>query len=92
MVVGTQKVWLSYQEQKDEILALLERAEEELNKVGRGLSAKHVAEELKSKQVLSVGLREATETMLRRLQDFASGLAAVAAPDKKTLINKEVSL
>lgn len=82
---------MTYQEQKVEILALLEQAEEELNKVGGGASAKHVAEDLRSKQALSVALREATENMLRKLRDLGSGLAAVAAPDKKAIITKEVS-
>lgn len=90
-VSATQKIWLTYQEQKNEILTLLERAEDELRHVGSGPSSKDIAADLRSKQDLSVALREATESMLRKLRDLGSSLMAVAAPEKKPVITKEVS-
>ncbi|XP_039285327.1 nesprin-1-like [Nilaparvata lugens] len=88
---GTQKMWLNYQEQKDEILALLEKAEEELRKINAGnYDSRHISTELRSKQELSSALREAMESMLCKLRDLSAGLSSVTAPDRKPLIAKEV--
>lgn len=70
---------------------MLERADKELKQVGSGMSSKHISGELRSKQELSKALREATENMLRRLRDLGTNLASVAAPEKKSIVVKEVS-
>ncbi|XP_075225316.1 muscle-specific protein 300 kDa isoform X2 [Lycorma delicatula] len=88
---GTHKMWLTYQEQKDEIIELLEKAEEEIKKcaVG-GRDSRFITNELRSKQELSISLREATENMLRKLRDLSAGLTGVTAPERKPVIVKEV--
>lgn len=58
--------------------------------VGSGASPRHIAAELQSKQDLSVALREATENMLKKLRDLGANLVAVAAPENKPIITKEV--
>ncbi|XP_068085330.1 muscle-specific protein 300 kDa [Anabrus simplex] len=89
---GTQKVWFSYKEQKDEILRLLEQAEEELRKATPATpDNRHLAADLQAKQDLSVSLREATEDMLRRLRDLCQSLCNLTAPERKPLLQKEVT-
>ena len=90
-LIGTQKIWSTYHEQKNEILSLLERAENELKNVGSGLAPQHIAEELRNKQEWNRALKEAMEQMLRRLRDLSTNLTGVTAPDRKPVIIKEVS-
>lgn len=90
---GTQKVWTNYKEQKDEILKLLEQAEGELKKVAPGAyDSLKVAADLQAKQDMSVALRKATEEMLCKLRDLCSTLSTMTAPERKPLLQKEVSL
>lgn len=83
-------MWSQYREQKDEIVALLEQAEAELRKMVPGHDPRQVAADLQAKQDMSVALREATEDMLRKLRDLCAALCAVAPPDRKPVLQKEV--
>lgn len=87
---GTQRVWREYREQKDVLVTLLVRADAELRSVSRGGNALRVAEELREKQETCRALREATETLLRRLRDLYASLCAVTAPACKPILHKEV--
>jgi nesprin-1 len=92
MNAGTQKVWKNYKEQKDEILKLLERAEGELKKLAPvAYDSQKVAADLQAKQDISIALRKATEEMLRKLRDLCSTLTTMTAPERKPLLQKEVS-
>ncbi|XP_063222936.1 muscle-specific protein 300 kDa isoform X4 [Bacillus rossius redtenbacheri] len=88
---GTQKVWSSYVDQKDEILQLLEQAEAELQQPSGSHDSRQLAAELQAKQQMSVQLRKATEEALRRLRDLCSQLGQIAAPERKPLLQKEVT-
>ncbi|KAK3930234.1 Nesprin-1 [Frankliniella fusca] len=88
---GTQRAWQSYCEQRDALSALLARADAELRSVSRGGNALRVAEELRDKQATCKALREATETMLKRLRDLYAALCAVTAPDTKPVLQREVT-
>lgn len=84
-------MWTTYNDQKDEIIHLLEKAENELQKVSSGgPDNKQLAMELQVKQDLSVALRKATETMLCRLRDLCAALSNVTVPEQKPLLLKEV--
>jgi nesprin-1 len=87
---GTQKVWLEYRSQRDDIMLLLEQAEDELKKIVPKHDPKLVAADLRAKQDMSVALREATENMLKRLRDLAQSLGEVSGPDKQPVFEKEV--
>ena len=89
---GTHKVWTGYKEQKDEILKLLEQAEGELKKVAPvAYNSQKVTADLQAKQDMSIALRKATEEMLRKLRDLCSTLTTMTAPERKPLLQKEVS-
>jgi len=87
---GTQKVWLEYRSQRDDIMQLLGQAEEELKKIVPKHDPKQVAADLRAKQDMSAALREATENMLKRLRDLAQSLGEVSGPDKQPVFEKEV--
>jgi len=71
---------------------LLEQAEGELKRVAPvAYDSKKVATDLQAKQDMSIALRKATEEMLRKLRDLCSTLTTMAAPERKPLLQKEVS-
>lgn len=90
--LDTQKVWHNYKGQKKEISELLERAEQELKQMQGKPASRDVVRELKEKQELSKALRQATEELLKRLRELCLSLTAVTAPERKPLLQKEVSV
>jgi len=71
---------------------LLEQAEAELKKVAPvAYDSQKVAADLQAKQDMSIALRKATEEMLRKLRDLCSTLTTMTAPERKPLLQKEVS-
>lgn len=89
---GTQKLWSNYNEQKNEILELLARAEQELKNVTpRHYDSSNIAADLQAKQDMSIHLREATEDMLRKLRDLCASLINLTAPEKQPILKKEVT-
>ncbi|XP_064211053.1 muscle-specific protein 300 kDa isoform X18 [Tribolium castaneum] len=86
-LLGTQHLWFNYSEQKQEILDLLHRAEQELKRISPSqYNSSNLPAELLAKQEMAVRLREATEEMLRRLRDLSRNLGVT---DQK--IEKEVT-
>lgn len=89
---GTQKLWSNYSQQKDEILELLARAEQELKRISPGqYNLSNITADLQAKQDMSIHLREATEDMLKKLRDLCSSLATLTSPEKKPQLQKEVA-
>ncbi|XP_059468655.1 muscle-specific protein 300 kDa isoform X2 [Neocloeon triangulifer] len=88
---STQKIWNQYQEQKDEILKLIEQAEAELSRLTGGIDPRKIVADLQAKQEIGIALREATEDMLRKLRDICAALCKVTAPEKKPALQKEVA-
>lgn len=86
----SQKVWVEYRTQREEILALLEQADRELQKLVPRHDPKMLAAELRTKQDMSVALREATEDMLKRLRDLSQSLSNVSSPAQRPVLEKEV--
>lgn len=88
----TQRVWSSYTGQKNEILELLARAEQELKLISPGqYNLSNITADLQAKQDMAIHLREATEDMLKKLRDLCMSLMNFAPPDKKPLLEKEVT-
>lgn len=89
---STQKLWSNYQQQKEEVLTLIEQAESELRNVESGYhDSSQVSTDLQSKHELSISLRKAAEEMLKKLRDVYSSLSEVAAPEKRPILEKEVT-
>lgn len=87
----TQTIWSNFDEQKTEILELLTRAHQELQRIAPGqYTSSNIPGDLQSKQELCIYLREVTEDMLRKLRDLASKLTEYTAPTKKPLVEREV--
>ena len=90
-LLGTQHLWVNYSEQKQEIIELLQRAEQELRRISPSqYNSSNLPAELLAKQEMAVRLREATEEMLRRLRDLSQNLGKVAPTDQPS-IEKEVT-
>ena len=54
-------------------------------------SAQAIADELRNTQETYKTLREAAETMLKRMRDLYAALCEVAAPDSQPILQREVS-
>ncbi|XP_044734627.1 nesprin-1 [Chrysoperla carnea] len=88
----THKVWTNYTEQKDDIMSLLQKAEQELNRIAPGQhNSSNLASDLQAKQEMSIKLRKATEELLKRLRDLCGNLCSIATPEKQPLLQKEVT-
>jgi nesprin-1 len=91
-LIGTQHLWVNYSEQKQEIIELLQRAEQELKRISPSqYNSSNLPAELLAKQEMAVRLREATEEMLRRLRDLSQNLSKVAPSEQKPVLDKEVT-
>lgn len=70
----------------------MEQAERELKKMkGKPNTSRDTVHELRDKQELSKALRLATEELLKRLRELCESLGSMTAPDRKPLLQKEVS-
>lgn len=87
----SQKVWVEYRAQREDILRLLGEAESELKKLVPKHDPKKLAQDLRVKQDMSVALREATEDMLKRLRNLSTSLQNVSSPAQRPVLEKEVS-
>ncbi|XP_046474495.1 muscle-specific protein 300 kDa isoform X6 [Neodiprion pinetum] len=89
---STQKLWSNYQQQKEEVLNLIEQAEGELRGVETGChDSNQMSADLQSKHELSITLRKAAEEMLKKLRDVYSNLSEVTAPEKRPVLEKEIT-
>lgn len=89
----SQKLWSTYQEQKDEILRLIEQAERELRQIESTsyYDATQVASDMQKKQEFSANLRKSAEEMMRKLRETHANLLQSLAPPKKEILEKEVT-
>ncbi|KAF3420921.1 hypothetical protein E2986_09204 [Frieseomelitta varia] len=89
---SSQKLWNTYLEQKEEILKLIEQAEEELRRIESTTyyEASQVSSDLQSKQDFSSTLRKSAEELLKKLQETYSNLTEVAPPERKEVLKKEI--
>lgn len=87
----TQQLYDNYSEQKNEILSLLSRAEQELKQLAPGqYNSSNLPGDLLAKQQMAVRLREAMEHLLKKLRDLCVDLSKLTGPEKKPLLEKEV--
>ncbi|KAL0110413.1 hypothetical protein PUN28_013801 [Cardiocondyla obscurior] len=90
----SQKLWNTYQEQKDEILRLIEQAEKELRQIELTsyYDAAQVSSDLQRKQEFNANLRKSAEEMMRKLRETYSNLSQTITPHvKKETLEKEVT-
>ncbi|XP_029680499.1 nesprin-1 isoform X2 [Formica exsecta] len=92
----SQKLWSTYQEQKDEIYKLIEQAEQELRQID--LTSYHdatqVTTDLQKKQEFNANLRKSAEEIMRKLRETHTNLSqtlTLAPPSKKEILEKEVT-
>lgn len=89
---GAQKVWNNYILQKNEILELLNKAENELKSMSSDQKdSKTLAVDLQAKHAMSVILRQATDDMLNKLRVLCGSLCAHTVAEQKPVLEKEVS-
>lgn len=90
----SQKLWNIYQEQKNEILKLIEQAEKELHQIELAsyYDAAQVSSDLQKKQELNANLRKSAEEMMRKLRETYTNLSqTLTPPSKKEILEKEVT-
>lgn len=89
---GTQAVWSEFVDQKNDIFSMLQTAETELRSLTPlQTDPKNVSQDLKSKRDLNVQLQQASHQLLPKLHALKSELAPLAAPDKRPILEKEVT-
>ncbi|XP_071567068.1 muscle-specific protein 300 kDa isoform X8 [Temnothorax nylanderi] len=90
----SQKLWNTYQEQKDEILRLIEQAEKELRQIELAsyYDAAQVSADLQKKQEFNANLRKSAEEMMKKLRETYTNLSqTLTPPSKKEILEKEVT-
>lgn len=86
---NTQKLLIEYTKTKNELMEIIKRAEDELKTVSddNKHNSQEISIQLRSKQELSIALREAAENMLNKLRDISHNLHI---PEKEFSIDNEV--
>ncbi|XP_018338972.1 PREDICTED: nesprin-1 isoform X6 [Trachymyrmex septentrionalis] len=90
----SQKLWNTYQEQKNEILRLIEQAEKELRQIELAsyYDAAQVSSDLQKKQEFNTNLRKSAEEMITKLRETYTNLSQTSAPpSKQEILEKEVT-
>lgn len=88
----TQRIWITYLEQKELILKLLKRAEQELHAVPvQFASSKQLEDELKVKITLKNELKGALDIGFLKLKELSGHLSNIAAPEQIIIMNEDVS-
>ncbi|KZC10894.1 Nesprin-1 [Dufourea novaeangliae] len=90
---SSQKLWNTYLEQKEEILKLIEQAEEELRKIESAsyYDASQVSSDLQNKQDFSSSLRKSAEELLKKLRETYASLTDIAPTERKEILRKEIT-
>nr|XP_033322974.1 nesprin-1 [Megalopta genalis] len=90
---SSEKLWSTYEEQKEEIFKLIERAEEELSKIETAgyRDASEASSDLRSKQEFASGWRKSAEELLKKLRETYGNLTDVAPTEKKEILGKEIA-
>lgn len=86
---NAQRLLVEYTKTKNEIMEIIKKAENELKIVSddNKHNSKEISIQLRSKQELSLALREAAENMLNKLRDISQNLHI---PEKEFAISNEV--
>lgn len=86
---NAQKLLIDYTKTKNEVVEIIKRAENELKTVSddNKHNSREISMQLRSKQELSLALREAAENMLNKLRDISQNLHI---PEKEFVIENEV--
>lgn len=81
---------MEYTKTKNDVMEIIKRAESELKTVSddNKHDSREISMQLRSKQELSLALREAAESMLNKLKDISQNLHV---PEKEFVIENEVS-
>lgn len=92
----SQKLWNTYQEQKDEIFKLIEQAEQELQQIDSTsyYDATQVNADLQKKQEFNASLRKSAEEIMKKLRETYANLSQIltqAPSSKKETLEKEVT-
>lgn len=90
LYLGTQKVWIEYRSQREQIINLLEEAEVEFRKITPHNEPKLISKDLRAKQEMSVSLRTGTGEMLKRLRQLANNLGESAGKQRHAVLQNEV--
>ena len=90
---SSQKLWSSYEEQKEEILKLIAKAEEELKKLDLAsyYNTAQVSVDLQHHQELSSNLRKTAINMVKKLHETYSSLITTTAFDRQPELTEEIS-
>lgn len=86
---NAQKLLAEYTKTKNEVMEIIKKAENELKTVSddKRHDSREISMQLRSKQELSLALREAAENMLNKLRDISQNLHI---PEKEFVIENEV--
>lgn len=86
---NAQKLLMEYTKTKNELIEIIKKAEDELKTVSddNKHNSQEISMQLRSKQELSIALREAAESMLNKLRDISQNLHI---PEKEVSIENEV--
>lgn len=90
----SQKLWTTYQNQKEEILRLIEQAKKELRQIELAsyYDAAQVSSDLQKKQEFNANLRKSAEEMVRKLRETYTNLSQMPTPpSKKEILEKEIT-
>ncbi|KAJ8984006.1 hypothetical protein NQ317_006860, partial [Molorchus minor] len=89
-LIGTHHMYTSYTEQKQEIKEVLQRAENDLNRLTpTQYASSDIPTDLSAKQEIIVSLKEASADMFTKLKDQSANLSK-QAPEQKSKLEKEV--
>lgn len=88
---NAQRLLIEYTKTKNEVMEIIRKAENELKTMSddNKHNSKEISMQLRSKQELSLALREAAENMLNKLKDISQNLHI---PEKQFDIENEVKL
>jgi nesprin-1 len=90
---NSQKLWNTYDEQKDEILKLIAQAEEDLRQLESSTyyNTSQVSADLQHQQELSSFMRKTAINMVKNLHQTFSNLVKVTVPEKEPELKQEIS-
>lgn len=90
---NSQKLWDSYEDQKNEILRLIAQAEEDLKKLDLSTyyNAAQVSADLQRQQEVSSSLRKTATNMVKKLHETFENLIKEISPEKQAELTNVVS-
>jgi nesprin-1 len=87
----TQKIWLSYKEQKAVMVKLLDDAEKELRKLVPKHDHKKVQSDLKINKEMRDDIKRVTDDLMGKMRELSETLASVASQEQQDAFSKEMS-